>query len=155
VLDSTGDLVVRCGVAERELPGLRPGMPVTLVVEEDGRMVPGRLLSLAASPSPADGLYPIEAAPAAPLRPGALVRLRIRKALEKALLEVPIEALLHRGDRDQVFVLAGDRVRLREVRVEHSEGRRALIGAGLRSGERVVGEGAYFLQDGQTVRVAE
>jgi len=31
----------------------------------------------------------------------------------------------------------------------------ALIREGLRAGERVVGEGAYFLQDGQTVRVSD
>ena len=155
-LDSTGDLVVRCGASEPERARLRPGEPVTLVVEEDGRERRGVLRSLATSPSPADGLYPLEVVPASgPLQPGAMVRVAFPGRPGLSVPAVPLEALVRRADRDQVFVLSGGRVQLREVTVLRSEGGLALVRKGLRAGERVVGEGAYFLQDGQAVRVSD
>jgi multidrug efflux pump subunit AcrA (membrane-fusion protein) len=46
-------------------------------------------------------------------------------------------------------------VKLVPVVAGRSEGRGIVVKQGLKGGERVVTEGAYFLQDGQPVRVVD
>ncbi len=158
LLDTTGALVVKAEVTERELRMLQLGQGASLFDEDGAAMPPGRVTSLAATPSSADGLYPIEVTPQAPgrLRPGALLRLRFDVSSRATTLRIPLEALVHRQDRDYVFVLEGaSRVRQVPIEVDEAEGREATVRSGLRGGERIVAEGAYFLQDGQSVRTLE
>ncbi len=156
LLDSTEAPVVRAGASAREAAVLKVGQRVLLALEGQEGGFEGRVRSLGASPNPADGLYPLEVTPTrGNLRIGALVRLTFPGSLPDPQPSISLEALVRREDKDHVFVLEGGVVRLREVQVQRSEGRRVRIRAGLKPGERVVGEGAYFLQDGQAVRVAE
>ncbi len=158
LLDTTGALVVKAEVTERELRLLHVGQAAPLLDEDGEAAPPGRLTSLAATPSASDGLYPVEVTPQAPgrLRPGALLRLRFDAAPRATTLRIPLEALVHRQDRDFVFVLEGAaRVRQVPIEVDEAEGREVTVRSGLRGGERIVAEGAYFLQDGQSVRTLE
>jgi len=67
-------------------------------------------------------------------------------------LFVPRDAL--RGE-DTVFVLSGDHVERRAVRVGAAEGDEVEVLAGLRPGERIVVDGPGDLDDGARVRVRE
>jgi RND family efflux transporter MFP subunit len=162
VIDSSGRLVARAGATERELAALKVGAAATLVLV-DGTTLPGRVTSVATTPNAEDGLYAVEATPQAQkqraLLPGESVKLRFARALSGGVVRIPLEALVNRRDRDFVFVLeaAGSsaRVRLAPVTVAHVEGTTIVLREGLRGGERIVAEGAYFLQDGQAVRVLE
>lgn len=161
VLDSTDDLVIRAGLSEREVGMIQVGQVVNFVPEGQDIQCLGRLKSVASSPNPADGLYAVEIFPErkgrsdVKLRAGNLVRLRIQGETKTPRLSIPLESLVRRDDRDYVFVVEGDRVRLRPLQLSESEGRRVRVREGLKAGELVVGEGAYFLQDGQIIRVAE
>lgn len=161
VLDTTSDLELTSGAALREIRRLRVGQPA-LLLPEGGGEAKGRVRSLAATPG-ADGLYAVTVAPdpasAGSLRPGALVRLRFEAVADGASHRIPLEALVHRQDRDYVFVVTGQpgaaQVRLRPVELGSAEGDAVTVRSGLAESERVVSEGAYFLQDGQAVRVLD
>ncbi len=157
VLDTTGALVVKASATARELSALRLGQAATLAGDEGGPTLHGRVTSLATTPNAADGLYAVEVTPAEPLplRPGALVRIRFAATSATSDLRIPLEALVHRQDRDFVFVLDGGAVRQVPVEMDEAEGREVVVRSGLSGGERIVAEGAYFLQDGQSVRTVE
>jgi RND family efflux transporter MFP subunit len=162
ILDTTGVVEVTAGATERELKALRLGQRVELLPEDGGRAFVGRVSALATTPNPANGLYGVEASPntgAPTLRPGALLRMRFAGGTDARTLRIPLEALVHRLDRDYVFVVeagaSGSVARLRPIEAGAAEGRDVAVLSGLSGGERIVAEGAYFLQDGQAVRVLE
>ncbi len=157
VLDTTDSLLVKAAATAEQLGVLRLGQAASLTLDEGGAPLPARVTSLAATPNPADGLYAVEVTPreSRRLRPGALVRILFAARAEAPTLRIPLDALVHRQDRDFVFVLDGGSVRQVPVEVGEAEGREIAVRSGLRGGERIVAEGAYFLQDGQPVRIFE
>jgi len=158
LVDETGSLTVKVGVTDRDLRRLRMGQEALLLPEDGAPAVKGRITSLAPTPDPADGLYATEIRPAIPVKgwqPGTLVGVRFDGAIQDPSLRVPLEALVHRQDRDWVFVVQEGRAKLAPVVAGRSEGREIVVKQGLTGGERVVTEGAYFLQDGQAVRVMD
>jgi RND family efflux transporter MFP subunit len=66
---------------------------------------------------------------------------------------VPREAIRRDGGTDVAFVVAGNRVERRAVRVSAAEGETAQIIAGIEGGERVVVQGPPDLADGDEVEV--
>jgi RND family efflux transporter MFP subunit len=72
-----------------------------------------------------------------------------------AAVEVPKSALRRVENQDVVFVVAGDHVERRAVKVASMENDRARIAAGVHDGEQVVIEGPTDLADGDKVRVEE
>jgi RND family efflux transporter MFP subunit len=163
-LDSTGALEVEAGATLRESRALRPGLAAQLVPDE-GEPAPGRIASVATTPNPGDGLYAVtvaaEKTPKA-WRAGVLLRVKVRADEASAALRIPLEALVHRQNKDHVFVLSGlsersgathATVHIRAIVAGPAEAREILVAEGLARGEEIVAEGAYFLQDGQAVRV--
>ncbi len=160
VVDETARPLLKVGVTDRDLRRVKEGQGVTVTPEDGGAAFPARITGLATSPSPQDGLYAVEITPTSSrsLIPGVLMQVRFEGPRQKAV-RVPLEALVHRQDRDYVFLLEGQgaaaRARLRPVEVARSEGKELLLRGGLQGGERIVAEGSYFLQDGQAVQVRE
>jgi RND family efflux transporter MFP subunit len=156
-VDTTDQLVVRTGVCERDLKRLAVGQEVELIPEDGAAPFPGSVKHLGGSPNASDGLYLVEIAPSRrDLRSGSLLRIRLSCPGDKGL-RIPYAALIRRMERDCVFVLNADgkRVLIRPVRVAKADGRSVLVEQGLKAGERVVAEGAFFLEDGQAVRILE
>jgi hypothetical protein len=70
------------------------------------------------------------------------------------LTHIPIAALIEgRGDQASVFVLDGAVARKRAVMVAFFNGERVALTTGLKPDERVITEGALYLQDGDRVRI--
>ncbi|MEM9595911.1 MAG: efflux RND transporter periplasmic adaptor subunit [Acidobacteriota bacterium] len=67
---------------------------------------------------------------------------------------IPAEALRQDGDRDVVFVVRGEVVERRAVKVVDRQGGQAILTSGVSAGDRVVVEGPETLADGDPVRVA-
>lgn len=154
LLDTTGALLIKASATAHELAPLRVGQAATFEAD-DGRPRRGRLTSIASAPNPQDGLYTVEVTPleVPRLRPGTLVRLRFDSRSHATELRIPLEALVHRQDRDFVFQLdEGTHVHQIAIEVDEAEGNEIVVRSGLSGGERIVAEGAYFLQDGQPVR---
>jgi RND family efflux transporter MFP subunit len=68
-------------------------------------------------------------------------------------LLVPRTAVRRDGSHDVVFVVNGDRVERRAVRIGPARGDRAVALSGLQAGERVVVDGAADLSDARRVKV--
>jgi len=66
---------------------------------------------------------------------------------------IPREAVRRDDGADVVFVVNGDRVERRAVRLNPGEGKEALVIAGIEGGERVVVQGPSDLADGDKVEV--
>jgi RND family efflux transporter MFP subunit len=160
VVESTRRLVVKLGVNEREVPRVTPGMAVSLVAEGNATRFPATVTSVAPAPG-ADGLYAVEVAPVAgaalPLLPGALVTVGFDEDAGPTHLRVPLDAIVYREDKAGVFAVVTEggasRAVLHEVTVDRWDGKDALVRAPLADGDAIVREGAYFLQDGQAIRV--
>lgn len=155
VVDTTDQLVVKTGVCERDLKRLTVGQEAELLPEDGGKPFPGTVQRLGASPNAADGLYLVEVVPSRrDLRSGSLLTIRFA-CPGSGGINIPFSALVRRQEQDSVFVVDGKAVRERPVRVAKADGSVVVIAQGLRSDERVVAEGAFFLEDGQAVRILE
>ena len=158
VLDSADHPVVRTGVPERELASMKPGR-YTEILEPGGGPRVARITSVASAPGD-DGLYAVEVVPVAGrLRTGSLVQVRVPFAPEPGRVRIPFSALVNRQGHDLVAFLqpAGKdfKVWFHPVKVDKADGHGVILRQGLGPGERIVSEGAFSLQDGQTVRILE
>lgn len=85
---------------------------------------------------------------------GATVTVELPRATT-AELQIPLTALHDRGAGPGVWVLRGDLVRFRPVRIARLGEEAASIEAGsLAAGDRIVTLGAHLLRDGERVRTA-
>lgn len=74
----------------------------------------------------------------------------------RSIIAVPLGALLPNKDQEdayQVFVVEGNKARLRDVKVGRASGDMMEITSGLEEGEQIVVEGGNRVNDGQTVKV--
>ncbi len=76
-------------------------------------------------------------------------------AQSRPRLTIPEAALRRRGERDVVYVLEGEAVERRAVKVGGRAGGRVEVEAGLTAGDRVVVEGPEDLADGDRVKERE
>ncbi len=160
ILDTTERPVIRAGVTERELARLRTGQEALLLPEDGTPPFKGRVRSLGAAPGASDGLYAMEVLPERlDLRPGTLLKVHVEGQGDPGTMCIPFPALVHRQDRDFVYLIEGRgpdcSVKARPVDVAKIDGRGVLLRQGLKPGERIVAEGAFFLEDGQAVRILE
>jgi multidrug efflux pump subunit AcrA (membrane-fusion protein) len=94
--------------------------------------------------------------PRGELRAGLFADARIAVEIHANALVVPEAALVVEGDETFVFVPKSDEtVERRKVAVGIREGGRAEITRGLREDERVVTAGAFGLEDGSKIKIAE
>jgi len=160
VIEDTKRLVVKVGVTEIELARVQSGQGAGLIVDGSDAVIPATVTSIAPAPGD-DGLYSVEVAPEAgraAFRPGTLVTVRFEDRAATRAVHVPLDALVYRDDKTWVFVVggAGDtKAHLREVAVDRADRKEVLVRNGLADGDRIVREGAQFLEDGQPVRVIE
>jgi multidrug efflux pump subunit AcrA (membrane-fusion protein) len=94
--------------------------------------------------------------PRGELRAGLFADARIAVEIHANAIVVPEAALVVEGDETFVFVPKSDEtVEKRKVTVGIRDGGRAEITAGLREDERVVTAGAFGLEDGSKIKIAE
>ena len=69
---------------------------------------------------------------------------------------IPLDALVERNQKKGVFVVktgeGQSRAAFRELKIQRVLGKDVAVLSGLSSGEQVIAEGAYFLEDGDAVR---
>jgi len=89
------------------------------------------------------------------LWPGRYVQVHLTLAIQHEALVIPRRAVVTGSQGQSVFVVdAGQKVAQRPVRVDRTRGEEAVIGSGLKAGERVVTDGQMQLEDGTRVEVS-
>lgn len=144
LVDDSG-VSVEASVDEADAGRIKLGMPVRLTTDAfPGRAFSGRLSWI--SPVVARDLrqnrhLDIEVSldgDSPDLKVGLSTDIEIIVQRRENVLAVPTTAVMRRGDRLQLFVVAGDRARLRDVRGGLSNWEKTEILEGLREGEHVI-----------------
>lgn len=145
--------VLRVALADRDIVRVAPGDPAAVHIDAfPGQRWPARVSEVAGAAEPSSGLFTAELVLAeAPPRlvSGLVARVEIQPAASRPLVHVPIAALVA-GDRDtaSVYVVDGTHAVRRAVRVAFIGEATAALAEGVAAGERVVTEGALYLEDG-------
>lgn len=154
---TTGGMVLRLGLADRDVVRVRAGTRATVRLDAyPDRELTGRVRQIAGAATPGTGTYAVEVAldDANGLSAGLIGTATIAAAGRGSLPTVPVDALLEAdGDRASVFVVSGDRARRRAVRVATIQDGRVAVREGLDGAGSVVVSGAPYLSDGAAVRV--
>src|SRR6516165_6916382 len=152
--------VVRAALSDRELVQLQLGDPAEVQLDAyAGRLLRGSLSEIAGAADEKTGLFPVEVrleSPPPALASGLVAKLRLLPAAgrARALTYVPISAVVEgNGDAASVFVVDGTRARRREVHVAFIDPAGVAIAAGVAPGERVVTDGAPYLEDNDPVDI--
>jgi multidrug efflux system membrane fusion protein len=152
--------VVRAALSDREVVQLKLGDPAEILMDAyPGRTIEGAVTEIASAADDKSGMFPVEVrfgSMPVPLASGLVAKLRVYPASsrEAALTYVPISAVVE-GDHDRasVFVVNADRVSRRDVRVAFIEPTGVALTSGLQPGERVVTDGALYLEDQEQIEV--
>ena len=151
-------LVVRVQVSELDVPALKPGDQVDVMVDAfPDRSFRGSIRRVFPSADPASRLVPVEVAltggDARQLTMGFLARVRFRLAPRDGILMIPSTALMETVGQPAVFLLSGTSVTRRTVERGETYSGRVEIRNGLAPGDSVIVAGQNMLRDGSTVRV--
>ena len=153
--------VVRVGLPDRDVLRVARGNRAKLVFDALARRVfEGTVSEIGGAAQPGTGTYTVEISvrEGGELAAGLVGSAEIEPQHGMRAALVPIEAVLEAdGDAGTVFVLSagGDRAERRRIRLARLDGDRVAVVAGLRAGERVVTDGAAYLDDGAKVRVVQ
>lgn len=153
--------VVRVALSDRDITQLRIDDPVEVRLDAlPDQPLQARVAEIGKAALAASGLFSMEAvidnAPAA-LSSGLVARLIIHpwSARQAQRVHVPVAAIVE-GDRRKasVFVYENGRALRREVQVAFLEADRVALRDGVQAGERVITDGALYLNDGEQVALA-
>lgn len=153
--------IVRVGLADRDVVRIRPGDEARVAFDAwPGRSFAGRVSNIASSADAATGTFAVEVRvePAGtPFVQGLVARVALAPKDAGTSTVVPVAALIEaNGNEASVFVLDPVRRVVRRVAIHigrMSEGEVEVLD-GLEAGTPVVVEGAAFLENGDSVRVA-
>lgn len=125
--------------------------------ERPGEKATARITYLANVMSASTKTYAIELEVANPQqvwKPGSRVLLQLTTEAEEQVVAVPTLSLVREGSDIYVFVLQGDQVQKRQVKVGRLSDTYQEIVDGVKEGELIVTSGQHQLKDGQKVEVA-
>jgi HlyD family secretion protein len=151
-------LKVTAEIPEKMAPWMKVGQTVELHVDAyPDRKIAGRLSRISPSVNTATRAFPFEALVPnsdAELKPGTFARVHIESGLVSNVMTLPYAAIQYRYGANRVFVVDGDHLALRELKVGERAGDRIEVLAGVKPGERVVVSDVEKLIDGAKVAVA-
>lgn len=142
-------------IPELYLGSLRPGLDVSARAQAYDREFPAtvRAITPEVNPSTRSALVLARATNAQMLlRPGMFVNVSLVLGQRSDAVIVPEASLQFQGSQVSLFVVSGDEVRARRVRVGERRGANAEIIEGLEAGEQIVVAGLQRIRDGARVR---
>jgi len=134
------------------------GRPRVEVVREDGTAYPhaGELLVTGVNVDETTGSVPLRAQvpnPRGELLPGMYVRARVEEGTDPNALLVPQRAVARdRTGNATALVVRGNKVELRQLKVERAVGNAWLVTSGLAAGDHVIVEGQQRVKPGAVVK---
>jgi len=152
-------LKVIAEIPERMAPWIRTGQPVELYVDAfPGRGIVGKVSRISPAVNAATRAFPFEAlvpnGGAAALKPGTFARVHIETAKIDQVVTLPSDALQYRYGVNRVFVVTGDRLAMRELKVGDRIGNRIEVVSGVTAGEQVAITDVEKLTDGLKVAIS-
>jgi multidrug efflux pump subunit AcrA (membrane-fusion protein) len=150
-------LKVAAEIPERMAPWIKVGQPIDLHVDAfPGKTITGKVSRISPAVTTSTRAFPFEALVPnsdAQLKPGTFARVRIVSSRVDQVLTLPYAALQYRYGVNRVFVVDGDRLVVRELKVGERLGDRIEIMSGVKAGETVAISDVDKLIDGTKVSV--
>jgi RND family efflux transporter MFP subunit len=151
-------LKVTAEIPEKMGPWIQDGQAVELFVDAfPDRPFDGKVSRISPVVNTSTRAFPFEALvpnPEARLKPGAFARVRIVTAKVDQVLTLSYSSLQYRYGVNRVFVVDGDRLSMRELKVGERIGERIEVLDGVKPGETVATTGVDKLEDGLKVKVS-
>jgi RND family efflux transporter MFP subunit len=148
-------LKVIAEIPEKMAPWIKDGQPVQLQVDAyPDRAFTGKVSRISPAVNTATRAFPFEALVPnqdAVLKPGTFARVHIESDKTDTVLTLPYSAMQYRYGVNRVFVVDGEKLSVRELKVGDRLGERIEILGGVKSGERVAVTDVDKLADGQRV----
>lgn len=152
-------LKVIAEIPEKMAPWIHTGQPAELHVDAyQDRTFTGKVTRISPSVNAATRAFPFEALvpnPDTVLKPGTFARVHIESGKVDDILTLPYSALQYRYGVNRVFVVDGDKLAMRELKVGERLGDRIEIVSGVKEGERVAATDVETLADGTVVAVTK
>jgi RND family efflux transporter MFP subunit len=152
--------IVRAALSDRDVVQFKLGDPAEIRMDAYPQAaIAGTIAEIAGAADESTGLFPIEvrfdSVPVA-LASGLVAKLNLSPSSSRThrLTYVPIASVVEGdGDRASVFIVSGDRVKRRSIRVAFIAPQSVAIADGVQPGERVVTDGALYLQDNERIEI--
>jgi HlyD family secretion protein len=145
-------------IPEKLAPWIRIGQPVELRVDAlPDKPLIGRVSRISPSVNTATRAFPFEALVPnadASLKPGTFARASVRTGEPAQVVTVPYSALQYRYGVNRVFVVEGDHLAMRELKIGERLGDRVEVLAGVNAGDRVVAKDVETLNEGTKVTLS-
>ena len=150
-------LKVIAEIPEKMAPWIKEGQPVQLRVDAyPEQTFSGKVSRISPAVNAATRAFPFEALVPnqdATLKPGTFARVHIESGKVDTVLTLPYSTLQYRYGVNRVFVIDGDKLAGRELKVGDRLGERIEILSGVKAGDRVASSDIDKLIDGQKVSV--
>jgi RND family efflux transporter MFP subunit len=142
-------------IPEKMAPWIQTGQPVELHVDAyPDKAITGKVSRISPAVNTATRAFPFEAlVPNADalLKPGTFARVHIESAKVDQVMSVPYSAIQYRYGVNRVFVVDGDHVAARELKVGERMGDRIEVVEGVKPGDIVAVTEPDKLTDGMKV----
>lgn len=89
------------------------------------------------------------------LKPGLFAKVMLYTGMEQDTTVIPVTTLLYEADKVKVFIIDGDRARLRYINIGSKYGELMEIIEGVTTGEKIVTAGQQNLSDGARVSIQQ
>ena len=145
-------------IPERLAPWIKVGQTVELHVDAfPDKTILGKVSRISPAVNPGTRAFPFEAlvpnGGGAALKPGTFARVHIETSKVEQVVTLPFEALQYRYGVNRVFVVNGDRLAARELKVGDRLGGRIEVVSGVKAGEQVAVTEVETLADGLKVSI--
>jgi RND family efflux transporter MFP subunit len=152
-------LKVIAEIPEKMAPWIRDGQPVQLLVDAypDQTFI-GKVSRISPAVNTATRAFPFEALVPnrdARLKPGTFARVHIESNKVDNVLTLPYATMQYRYGVNRVFVVEGDKLAMRELKVGDRLGDRIEIISGVKAGEQVAATDVDKLADGTKVSISK
>ncbi|MFH2052325.1 MAG: efflux RND transporter periplasmic adaptor subunit [bacterium] len=150
-------LKLQAYLTDLQVPWVQPGQECRVALGDSPGEVSGTVSFVSLEADPATGKFRVEVRipnPDLALRSGVIGRARLPKTTTRGLA-IPRDAVLAGRSGAQVFVVEGDRARLRSLELGADQGLMVVVESGLQAGDRLVVRGQRELRDGSLVAVTQ
>ena len=150
-------LKVTAEIPEMMAPWIQVGQPVELRVDAfPNRTITGKVSRISPVVNTSTRAFPFEALVPnddAGLKPGTFARVHVESSKASEVMTIPYAAIQYRYGVSRAFVIDGDHVVARELKVGERLGDRIEVAEGLKAGERLDLTDVDRLSDGMKIVV--
>jgi HlyD family secretion protein len=150
-------LKVTAEIPEMMAPWIQVGQPVELHVDAfPNRAITGKVSRISPAVTTSTRAFPFEALVPnddGGLKPGTFARVHIESSKTDRVMSIPYAAIQYRYGVNRVFVVEGDHLVARELKVGERLGERMEVTAGVKAGEQLATTDVDRLVDGMKVTV--